>query len=126
MVPCPGESAGEWSTNTGYVSPEPFDEQEIFLHDVPADLAAASADHVSEPAGHLFEDPWPLDRWPDVPTRFLLCRDDRMFPADFQRRVARERLGIPADEMGGGHLAFLTRPDELVEWLETYRAELAH
>ena len=30
---------------------------------------------------------------------FLLCRDDRFFPAEFQRRVVRERLGITPDEM---------------------------
>ena len=41
------------------------------------------------------EQSWPLERWPDVPTRFLLCRDDRFFPAEFQRRVVPDRLGIP-------------------------------
>ena len=124
MVPQPGESAGDWWTNTGFVSPEPFDEHEIFFHDVADDLAAESAHHVTEPASHLFEDPWPLERWPDVPTRFLLCRDDRFFPADFQRRVVRDRLGIDPDEMSGGHLPFLAQPDELVDWLERYRAGL--
>jgi pimeloyl-ACP methyl ester carboxylesterase len=124
MVPRPGESAGEWWTNTGFVSPQRFDEHEIFLHDVAEDLAAESAHHVTEPASHLFDDPWPLERWPDVPTRFLLCRDDRFFTADFQRRVVPERLGIEPDEMSGGHLAFLARPDELVGWLERYRVEL--
>ena len=59
-----------------------------------------------------------------MPTRFLLCRDDRFFPADFQRRVVRDRLGIDPDEMSGGHLPFLAQPDELVDWLEKYRAEL--
>ena len=48
--------------------------------------------------------------WPDVPTRFLLCRDDRFFPADFQRRVVRERLGFEPDEMDGGHLPALGPP----------------
>ena len=67
---------------------------------------------------------WPLTAWPAVPTRFLLCRDDRFFPADFQRRVVRERLGIVPDEMAGGHLPALGHPDELVRRLETYRAEL--
>jgi pimeloyl-ACP methyl ester carboxylesterase len=124
MVPSPGESAGEWWTNTGYVSPDPFDEHEVFLHDVPADLVAASEHHVSAPADRLFEDPWPLERWPDVPTRFLLCRDDRFFPPEFLRRVVRERLGIIPDEMSGGHLPFLARPDELTTWLETYRTEV--
>ena len=54
-------------------------------------------------------------------TRFLLCRDDRFFPADFQRRVVRERLGIVPDEMPGGHLPALGHPDELVARLEAYR-----
>ena len=69
-------------------------------------------------------EPWPLEAWPDVPTKVLLCRDDRMFPADFQRRVARERLGIEPDEMDGGHYIALSRPAELAKRLEAYRAEL--
>jgi hypothetical protein len=56
-----------------------------------------------------------------VPTRFLLCRDDRFFPAEFLRRVVRDRLGITPDEMAGGHLPALAHPDDLVERLETYR-----
>ena len=65
--------------------------------------------------------PWPLDAWPEVPTRVLIGHDDRLFPADLQRRVARERLGIEADEIEGGHLVALSRPAELVERLEAYR-----
>jgi hypothetical protein len=38
-----------------------------------------------------------------VPTRFLLCGDDRFFPAEFMRGVARDRLGITADEIDGSH-----------------------
>jgi hypothetical protein len=59
-----------------------------------------------------------------VPTRFLLCRDDRFFPAEFMRRVVRERLGITPDEMDGGHLPALAHPQELVERLEVYRTAL--
>ena len=70
------------------------------------------------------EQPWPLAARPDVPTRFLLCRDDRFFPADFQRRVVRERLGVVPDEMDGGHLPALSRPIELVDRLEAYRTGL--
>lgn len=125
MVPRPGESAGDWWANTGHVFPDPFDPAEVFTHDLPPDLAAATNGHVVEQAGRPFEDPWPLDAWPDVPTRFVLCRDDRFFPADFLRRVVQERLGFAPDEMGGGHLPALARPDELVGWLERYRTELA-
>ena len=50
------------------------------------------------------DEPWPLAAWPDVPTRVLVGRHDRMFPLDFQRRVARERLGVEAEAVGGGHM----------------------
>jgi len=124
MVPRPGESPGDWWTNTGHQFPDPFDPAAVFTHDLPPELAAASLEHVREQSGTPFEKPWPLDAWPDVPTRFLLCRDDRFFPAGFQRRVVSERLGIIPDEMGGGHLPALARPEELVERLEAYRAQL--
>ena len=90
------------------------DPVEMFLHDVPDDVARESErPRVPRSRATPFADPWPLDAWPDVPTRFLLCRDDRFFPADFQRRVVRERLGIEPDEMDGGHLPALSRPHEL-------------
>ena len=123
MVPAPGESPGQWWANTGWQPPEPDDPETVFLHDVPPDLAAESVHHIRSQSGTPFEKPWPLAAWPDVPTRFLLCRDDRFFPADFQRRVVRERLGMTPGEMGGGHLPALAHPDELVEHLEAFRAE---
>jgi pimeloyl-ACP methyl ester carboxylesterase len=67
--------------------------------------------------------PWPLPAWPNVPTRFLLCRDDRFVPAEFLRRVVRERLGITPDEMDGSHCVALSRPKELADRLEAYRVE---
>jgi pimeloyl-ACP methyl ester carboxylesterase len=67
---------------------------------------------------------WPLAAWPAVPTSFLLCRDDRMFPPAFLRRVVRERLGIEPDEIDGGHTPALSRPAELAERLEGYRRQL--
>ena len=124
MVPTPGESPGEWWVNTGHVFPEPFDPAVVFAHDVPPEIAAESLRHVREQSGTPFERPWPLPAWPSVPTRFLLCRNDRFFPAEFLRRVVRERLGFDPDEMDGGHLPALARPDELVARLEAYRIRL--
>jgi hypothetical protein len=54
-----------------------------------------------------------------------VARDDRFFPAEFQRRIARERLGIEADEMPGGHLVALSQPDELSQRLSAYAARFA-
>jgi pimeloyl-ACP methyl ester carboxylesterase len=136
MVPRPGETGGEWWTNTaqeaarrrndereGRDPDAPFDPYVTFLHDVPSEIAEASVDHVNEQSGAVFAEAWPLDAWPDVPTRFLLCRDDRFFPADFQRRVVHDRLGIVAAEMDGGHLPALAHPVELVEHLEALRID---
>jgi pimeloyl-ACP methyl ester carboxylesterase len=137
MVPGPGESPGDWWGNTGWEAAhrakaeqdgrglgEEFDPVAEFLHDVPADVIAESIHHVRNQSGTPFEKPWPLDAWPDVPTRFLLCRDDRFFPAEFQRRVVKERLGITPDEMDSGHLPALSRPQQLAQRLEAYRVAL--
>jgi pimeloyl-ACP methyl ester carboxylesterase len=71
-----------------------------------------------------FARPYPLRARPDVPTRFLVCTEDRFFPADFLRRVARERLGIEPDEITSGHCPALAHPDELVAWLESCRVQV--
>jgi hypothetical protein len=49
-----------------------------------------------------------------------MSKDDRFFPATFQAHVARERLGKAVDEIPGGHLVALSRPQELVDLLLAY------
>jgi pimeloyl-ACP methyl ester carboxylesterase len=135
MVPLPGEPPGRWWAATGWeearraqaqrdgrATDGEFDPRVEFFHDVaPEVVAEAFARGERTQSGTPFEKPWPLAAWPDVPTRFLLCRDDRFFPADFMRRVVQERLGITPDEMDGGHLPALSRPKELADRLEAYR-----
>lgn len=122
MVPAPGESAGDWWVNTGHAKAIDTDDLEtLFFHDVPSDITAEAMKGGRQQSNAPFADPWPLMAWPDVPTRFLLCRQDRFFPAEFMRRVVRDRLGIVPDEMDSGHLPALAHPTELVERLEAYR-----
>ena len=126
LVPAPGEAARDWWTNTGY---QPVrgdwsdDDASIFYHDVAPDLVVEALKQARRQSDTPAEEPWPLERWPDLPTRFLLCRQDRLLPASFLRRVVRERLGIKADEIDGGHCVALSRPDELAARLDAYRAE---
>ncbi|HEX8754237.1 MAG TPA: alpha/beta hydrolase [Solirubrobacterales bacterium] len=124
MVPVPGERGEDWPANTGYPGPRGASEREIFYDDVPADLVAQAARHSRRQSDTPGTDAWPLDAWPDVPTRYLLCRKDRMFPADWLREVVRTRLGIEPDEIDSGHCPALSRPRELAERLEAYRTEL--
>jgi pimeloyl-ACP methyl ester carboxylesterase len=136
MVPAPGETPGGWWANTGqpdaarrYAMTEgrdpdkAFDPIEVFLHDVDPTIVTASADHVRNQSDRPFRDPWPLRRWPDVPTRCVIGSHDRLFPLEFQRRVVRERLGVTADEIDSGHLPALSRPQELTRLLLQYRSE---
>ena len=121
MVPRPGER--DWWTATRHpveIGPD-FDPVATFLHDVPADVVAQAGAHAGPQAGRPMREPWPLERWPDVPTRAVISRDDRFFPVEWQRGLVRERLGIEPDEMPGGHCVALSRPAELVELLESLR-----
>jgi pimeloyl-ACP methyl ester carboxylesterase len=136
MVPGPGETARDWWGNTGQsqarlahlarigVPARDFDPIEDFFHDVPDDVKRVVFSK-PEPrqSDAAFDDPWPLRAWPPVPTRVLQGTDDRMFPPDFQRRVAQERLGLQIDTMAGGHLMAFSRPGELADRLEAYRRD---
>jgi pimeloyl-ACP methyl ester carboxylesterase len=130
MVPRPGETGGDWWKVTGQAEAQSEhlrrlgidgdDDAVTYFHDVPADVAAAAMQQPLTQSMRPFEDPWPLAAWPDVPTRVLTGRDDRLFPAEFQRRIALERLGLEPDLVPGGHLAALSRPVELADALEGY------
>jgi len=118
MVPAPGETAEAMFANTGY----PGSEQggDVFYHDVdPALVAQARARGRTQSATPGVQ-PWPLAAWPAIPTRFVLCQNDRMFPAAWLRRVVRERLGIEPDELASGHTPALSHPRELVALLARY------
>lgn len=132
MVPLPGESAGKWWQSTGHEEArrkhygrlgldlsEVFDPMQAFFHDVPADVVAQAIAR-GEPVtrfDNLFSQPWPLDSWPKVPTRFMQARDDRFFPLEFAHRIVAERLDIPVEELPGGHLVALSQPEEVAERL---------
>ncbi len=112
MIPLPGEAGESMFANAGYQGEEQAESSDltVFYHDVPPDLAAKALAKGRQQAQRAWSEPWPLETWPDVPTRYLLCRDDRVFPAAWARRIARERLGVDADEIDGGHCVALSLP----------------
>jgi pimeloyl-ACP methyl ester carboxylesterase len=146
MIPLPQERLGAWWSLTGFEAARRealagegrrpssnshtddavgFDVMRDFFHDVPKDVVEAAFQRGERrQSGTPFGETWPLGAWPPVRTRFLLARDDRFFPADFMRRVVKERLGIVPDEMPGGHLVALSRPEELADRLEAICIEM--
>jgi len=131
MIPVPGETAGDWWQNTNWeaarraaaeragYSPE-FDLATYFLHDVPREVAAQGEPLQREEAKIVFTEPCKFEGWPPIPTHVIAGRDDRFFPIEFQRSLARERLGLPIDDLRGGHLVALAQPRALAEQLLGY------
>ncbi len=124
MIPRPGETPGAWWGNTGSEEarvaaardggyPAEFDLDTYFLHDLPAEVLASGEASGRPEAAIAFSQPCDIGQWPAVPTRVIAGRDDRFFPLEFQRRVAKDRLGLDVDVVPGGHLAALSHPAEL-------------
>jgi pimeloyl-ACP methyl ester carboxylesterase len=138
MIPNPGETPGEWWRNTrhaeakqkqnvrdGRAADAPFDPLQEFFHDVPQPVIdEAWAQGEPRQSDTVFASPCTFEAWPSVPTRVLVARDDRFFPAAFQRQVAKERLALDADEIPGGHLVALSQPEELAKRLVGYAREI--
>lgn len=132
MVPAPGETAEEYFATTGWEeavaeqarrnggltgNSDPF---VVFYQDVPRALAEEALRRERGQSATPGNSPFPLDAWPDVPTRFVLCSEDRFFPPGYLRRVVLDRLGITPDEIPAGHCVALSRPKELADMLLGY------
>jgi pimeloyl-ACP methyl ester carboxylesterase len=143
MIPAPRETCGAWWAATGHQAAvaahaaelgldpahlDPVrDHREVFFHDLPADLVAElEAEGAPPQAGGIFGKPYPLARWPDVPTRVVAARDDRLFPLPFVRRLASQRLGVETEVVPGGHLVALGHPHEVATTLLRLVGELGH
>jgi pimeloyl-ACP methyl ester carboxylesterase len=132
MIPAPGEAPADCWDNTCYRqaveeqagrdrgatgSDDPF---VTFYHDVPRALAEKALSKERSESHAAYHSPWPLEAWPDVPTRFVLCTEDRFFPPAFMRKVVSKRLGVAPDEIAAGHCVALSRPKELADLLVGY------
>ena len=137
MIPKAGETFGEWWSNTdqgeamrehaatvGLNARDLEDDRVLYYHDVPSEVVAEALQLDPQQSSTPLGQPWPLEQWPDVPTRVLSGRDDRLFPAAFQQRVAQERLGITPDIVPGGHMVALSNPQGLADWLDRYAASV--
>lgn len=137
MIPVPGETFNAWWSNTdsgparreyqaniGLTPGDADDDAVIYYHDLPAEVRAEAVLRTWQDQSMTpLDEPWPLEAWPDVPTRLLAGRHDRMFPLEFQRRIARQRLDLEVDEIDGGHMVAMSNPAELADRLEAYRME---
>ena len=125
MIPLPGETFGAWWTNTGHDREQIDDDPAVsFFNGVPDSLARGARERGRDQQGEWMSRPWPAERHPVIPTRAILCLEDRFFPAEFMRRQVRERLGIEPLEIPGGHYAALSQPRAVAAALDEFAHEV--
>lgn len=131
MIPVPGETPGDWWDNTGSTAARKaadaeagrsgeFDEVTYFLHDLAPDVVSEGYQTARGPSDTPFGQPCEFTTWPDVPIHVISGADDRFFPAEFQVRLAKDRLGVTADVLPGGHLVALANPAGVADLLTSY------
>jgi pimeloyl-ACP methyl ester carboxylesterase len=127
MIPIPGETPGGWGDATGQAQAmaaaakrggygTDMDLQTYFMHDVPQEVIASGGLSRDE-ADAVFGAVCGFGAWLAIPVKVVAGAGDRFFPVEFQRRVARDRLGVEADVLPGGHLIALSQPGPLARYL---------
>ncbi|PPF42139.1 alpha/beta hydrolase [Pseudoclavibacter sp. AY1F1] len=117
MIPKPGETMQEWWDATGHnaLGVDAEDEQ-VFYNLVPDDLVVDAKAHVREETGSWMDAPWPgVGR--ETVTGFIAAADDLFFPLDFAKQHARDRAGVEAVVVPGGHYVAIGAPDPLANAL---------
>jgi len=85
---------------------------ETLYHDAdPLDAAAAFA-RLRPQAAKPQVEPTPLTVWPDVPTEYVVCAQDRMVDPDYQRRQP-----FTQTTLSSGHSPMLSQPSALARRL---------
>lgn len=91
---------------------------ELFYHDTPAAVARWATQRLRPQSYRVLQEVSPLTAWPDVERSSIVCREDRAINPEWVRMASRERLGVDAIELAGGHSPFLSRPSELARALD--------
>ena len=87
---------------------------DTFLQDCP-EVAADATARLARQSLSVVGEPVQAAAWPQLPTTYVVCAEDRGTPAAAQREFAR-RAGAVV-ELEAGHHPFLSRPAEVAELL---------
>jgi hypothetical protein len=88
-----------------------------FYGDCSEQVAQAAVDRLRPQSVFPALQPCSLAEHPRVSTTYIVCSDDQMLRPEWSRRAARERLGVDAVELPGGHSPFYSRPSVLADVL---------
>lgn len=96
----------------------PPEAAEALYFDCDPAVAAAAARRLRPQAWPALREPCPLTAYPELPTAYILAREDNVIDPVWSRRAARELLRVDAVELYGGHAPFLSRPGALADVLD--------
>jgi pimeloyl-ACP methyl ester carboxylesterase len=127
MIPVPDRSVvdlgfdfrasdpAEWQVDNGdgSFSIRPDAVGPYLLQDADAAIVTETASRLCPQFLTPFAERCPLESLPDVPYRYVLCRDDRIVSPIWSRKAAPERLGVDPIELPGSHSPMGSRPGEL-------------
>lgn len=137
FLPQPGRSANEQRASEPIDSPVapataqwtdlgdevwaigPDTASELFFGDLSADLTLWATQRLRAQCYRVLSEPTPLAAWPDVERASIVCAADRAINPEWVRAAARDRLGVGAIELPGGHSPFLSRPAELARIIDS-------
>jgi pimeloyl-ACP methyl ester carboxylesterase len=118
-APRPGGAAAPGPpTEPGWINVRTWEEARLAqYHDCDPNLAHRSWERLRRQSMTPRTEISPLERWPDVPSTYVLMTDDRAVNNDWSRQVAIARTGHDPIEIPGGHSPFLSRPQLLADVL---------
>lgn len=91
---------------------------ELLYDDCEPATAALAFSRLRPQGQRPMSDPSPLAEWPNVPTTYVVCDDDRMMSSSWALEVGVPRSGAAVVHIPGGHSPMLSRPRELAELLD--------
>jgi pimeloyl-ACP methyl ester carboxylesterase len=91
---------------------------EIFFHDADPATAAWAVQQLRPQSYRVMNEITPLETWPEVESRAIICADDHALNVDWARSAYSERLGVVPVELPGGHSPFMTKPAELARAID--------
>jgi pimeloyl-ACP methyl ester carboxylesterase len=106
--------------NPEWIGQDPWTDEQaavrFLFHDCEPDVArwALTTRTAWYPDG-FYQETCPLESWPDAPSSYIVCTEDRTLRPEWCAVSARELLGVEPIEIPGGHCPQISRPEHLAE-----------
>jgi pimeloyl-ACP methyl ester carboxylesterase len=98
-----------------YLDRETF--HDTFAQDLPQEETDVMAATQKPLNGSVFEAKPTAAAWKEVPSWFIVAKEDRVINPDLERMFAK-RMGAKTTEVGASHVAFMSHPDVVVQAIE--------